>query len=138
MEMLLKCRILKLLGIIAMPLIGYSCQKNQAISMYQVDPLYKVLKERSYFVDELDTILAARGEVASLQIVVKANEEISEMNAVVKEIKTVEGTILHAEAETGWVGYVRVGRSYSPPSRDIIRSASDYFPDPILTDSSFP
>ncbi len=137
MEMLLKCRILKLLGIIAMPLIGYSCQKNQAISMYQVDPLYKVLKERSYFVDELDTILAARGEVASLQIVVKANEEISEMNAVVKEIKTVEGTILHAEAETGWVGYVRVGRSYSPPSRDIIRSASDYFPDPILTDSSF-
>lgn len=130
-------RLFKFLTIIALLLHNFSCQRNQSISMYQIDPLYKVLKERTYFVDELDTILAARGEVASLQIVVKANEEISEMNAVVKEIKTGEGTTLHAVAEVGWVGYVRVGRSYNPPSRDIIRSASDYFPDPILTDSVF-
>ena len=130
-------RLFKFLTIIALLLHNFSCQRNQSISMYQIDPLYKVLKERTYFVDELDTILAARGEVASLQIVVKANEEIIEINAVVKEIKTGEGTTLHAVAEVGWVGYVRVGRSYNPPSRDIIRSASDYFPDPILTDSVF-
>ncbi len=130
-------RLFKFLTIIALFPHAFSCQRNQSLSMYQIDPLYKVLKERAYFVDEVDTILAVRGEVASLQIVVKANESISEMNAVVKEIKTEEGATLQTEAKTGWVGYVRVGRSYNPPSRDIIRSASDYFPDPILTDSVF-
>lgn len=130
-------RISKFLAIIVMPLIGYSCQQNQSISVYQIDPLYKVLKERTYFVDEVDTILAVRGEVASMQIVVQAHEAIGEMVATVKEIQTMEGIPLQSKAEASWVGYVRVGRSYSPPSRDIIRSASDYFPDPILTDSAF-
>lgn len=130
-------RISKFLAIIVMSLIGFSCQQNQSISVYQIDPLYKVLKERTYFVDEVDTILAVRGEVASMQIVVQAHEAIGEMVATVKEIQTMEGIPLQSKAEASWVGYVRVGRSYSPPSRDIIRSASDYFPDPILTDSAF-
>lgn len=130
-------KLFKYLTIIVLVSITFSCNKNQSISMYQIDPLYKVLKERSYFVDEVDTILAVKGEVASLQIVVKANEAIDDMIAKVQEIKTEDGTTLQTEAEAGWVGYVRVGRSYYPPSVDIIRSASDYFPDPILTDSAF-
>ena len=115
-------KLFKYLTIIALVSITFSCNKNQSISMYQIDPLYKVLKERSYFVDEVDTILAVKGEVASLQIVVKANEAIDDMIAKVQEIKTEDGTTLQTEAEAGWVGYVRVGRSYYPPSVDIIRS----------------
>lgn len=123
--------------IVSLLLLSLSCQRNESIFMYQTDPLYKVLKERSYFVDEVDTILAARGEVASLQIVVKAMEEVSGLMAHVEEIKAEDGVSALSGAEAGWVGYVRVGRSYSPASRDIIRSSSDYFPDPILTDSAF-
>jgi len=123
--------------IVSLLLLSLSCQRNESIFMYQTDPLYKVLKERSYFVDEVDTILAARGEVASLQIVVKAMEEVSGLMAHVEEIKAEDGVSALSGAEAGWVGYVRVGRSYSPASRDIIRSSSDYLPDPILTDSAF-
>ena len=85
-----------------MPLIGTAARRIN-FSMYQVDPLYK-LKERSYFVDELDTILAARGEIASLQIVVKANEEISEMNAVVKDQNS--GRYYTACRGRNWLGKV--------------------------------
>jgi hypothetical protein len=130
-------KIFLFLSIAIFLILSYSCEQHESISMYQTDPLYKVLKERNYFVDEVDTILAVRGETASLQIVVKAQEEVREMKASVKEIVSEDGHTTLSGAEAGWVGYVRVGRSYSPSSRDIIRSASDYFPDPILTDSAF-
>lgn len=114
-----------------------SCNADKQVALYQVDPLNKVLKERTYFVDETDTILAVRGEVASLQIVAKAFATVEEMKVSVGEIRSLDGLSVLADAEAGFVGYVRVGRSYSPPSRDIIRTSSDYFPDPIIPDSVF-
>ncbi len=108
---------------------------SQNVKLYQVDPLTKVLKERTYFRDEVDTIRVARGETASIQIVVKGLSEIKNMQASVGKISSGSSELTNATA--GWVGYVRAGRSYNPPSKDIIRSASDYFPDPILTDSLF-
>lgn len=55
-----------------------SCKGSQDkyLHLYQVDPLIKVLKERNYFRDETDTIRVARGEVASIQIVVHGQAEI--------------------------------------------------------------
>ena len=118
-------------------IIFSSCNKGEGIRMYQVDPLYKVLKESSYFVDEIDTIRVVRGEVASLQFIVNALEETHDMTVSIEELISDSSTISLSNAEAGWVDYVRVGRSYYPASRDIIRSASDYFPDPIITDSAF-
>ena len=118
-------------------IIFSSCNKGEGIRMYQVDPLYKVLKERSYFVDEIDTIRVVRGEVASLQFVVNALEDTHNMTVSIEELISDSSTLSLSNAEAGWVDYVRVGRSYYPASRDIIRSASDYFPDPIITDSAF-
>ena len=130
-------RVYNFFTIISLLSLSFSCQRKESIAMYQIDPLYKVLKERTYFVDEVDTILAVRGEVASLQIIVKAMEEVSGMKAYVNEITADDDVSALTGAEAGWVGYVRVGRSYNPPSRDIIRATSDYFPDPILTDTAF-
>lgn len=115
--------------------IFYIFSENKQIYLYQVDPLVKVLKERNYFRDEIDTIRVARGEVASIQIVVQGMREINNMQATVTDISSVSSKL--TGATTGWVGYVRVGRSYNPPSKDIIRSVSGYFPDPILPDSAF-
>lgn len=109
--------------------------KDKQVYLYQVDPLVKVLKERNYFRDETDTIRVARGEVASVQIVVQGLTEIRNMQATVTDISSDRSKL--EEATTGWVGYIRVGRSYNPPSKDIIKSVSGYFPDPILTDSAF-
>lgn len=109
--------------------------KEKFVSIYQVDPLIKVLKEQSFFKDEVDTIRIARGETGSIQIVVKALAGIKNMRAVVTNISSSQAAIDGASA--GWVGYVRVGRSYNQPSKDLIRSLSGYFPDPILPDSAF-
>ncbi|HBM79510.1 MAG TPA: hypothetical protein DD426_01505 [Clostridiaceae bacterium] len=115
--------------------VFYMFSKDKQVYLYQVDPLIKVLKERNYFRDETDTIRVARGEVASVQIVVQGLTEIRNMQATVTHISS--GLSKLAGATTGWVGYVRVGRSYNPPSKDIIRSVSGYFPDPIIPDSAF-
>ena len=109
---------------------------SEYIHLYQVDPLIKVLKERSYFKDDIDTIRVAKGEIASVQVVVKGNAEIQNMRIALSSILSSSSAQLMG-ATAGWVGYVPVGRSYNPPSKDIIRSSSGYFPDPILTDSAF-
>lgn len=108
--------------------------KDQNVYLYQVDPLKKVLKDQIYFRDEVDTIRAARGEVASVQIVIKALTDVENMEASVRNISSGNSTLTGTSC--GWVGYVRVERSYDPPSKDIIHSKSGYFPDPILTDTT--
>lgn len=113
---------------------GVAKGKNDKVYLYQVDPLKKVLKDQTYFRDEADTIRAARGEVASVQLVIKALADIRNMEAFVENISSETSGLTGASC--GWVGYVWVGRSYDPPSRDIIRSNSGFFPDPILTDTT--
>lgn len=127
-----KSVLLVLLLIVA---VFHSFGKDKQLYLYQVDPLVKVLKERTYFRDEIDTIRVARGEVASVQIVVQGLTEVENMQATVTDISSGSSKLTGETA--GWVGYVHVGRSYSPPSNDIIRSSSGYFPDPILPDSAF-
>ena len=106
--------------------------KDPALYLYQVDALDKVFKDRRYFVDEIDTLAVARGEYATLQVVIKSNREIKGMRAYVESVAGGAGEI--EGAQTGWVGYVRAGRKYQPTSKDLLRTPSDYFPDPILTD----
>lgn len=130
--MIKKLSLFALLSILSLP---YLFGQEKHAGLYQVDPLIKVLKERTYFRDDPDTIRIAKGEVASVQIVVKGFAEIRNMRAVVTDLSSDRSKL--ERATTGWVGYVRVGRSYDPPSNDIIRSASGYFPDPILPDSAF-
>ncbi|MDD7456101.1 MAG: DUF4091 domain-containing protein [Bacteroidales bacterium] len=106
------------------------------LKLYQVDPLQKVFKETVYLVDQVDTIRAACGEYATVQIVMKARQEIRDIGLKVVGIQSETGARLEG-ATVGWVGYVPIGRSYSDPAPDIIRTLSGYFPDPILTDSLF-
>lgn len=117
--------------------ITFSCvNEESAVRLYQVDPLKKVLKENTYLKDEVDTIRVARGEYASLQVVVKGLKDVKDMSINLKDIQSETGGKLNG-ATAGWVGYVYVGRTYTPSSKDRLYSPSDYFPDPILTDSLF-
>lgn len=109
---------------------------GEDMKLYQVDPLQKVFKESVYLVDQADTVLAARGEYATLQIVARARRGIKDMDIRITDIRTETGARLTG-ASAGWVGYVPIGRSYSDPAPDILRTPSGYFPDPILTDSLF-
>lgn len=108
--------------------------QQKGFYVYQVDPLEKVLKDRRYFRDNVDTICAARGETATLQLVVKARTDLASL--WVTASAPVNGGARLNNCQTGLVGYVKVNRKYDPTSKDLLRTPSDYFPDPILTDTT--
>ncbi len=108
--------------------------QDKSFEVYQVDPLIKVLKERNYFRDQADTVRVARGETASVQLVIRANKDIDGLSAIVRGISNGSSTL--QQHEVRWVGYVKVGRKYKNPSKDILHSVSDYFPDPLFDDTT--
>lgn len=116
-------------------ILAISCKQKEKVYIYQVDSMEKILKERTYFVDQPDTLRAARGETASLQLVLKGEAPLSNLKAHVESVSN--GSYNIETAEAAWVGYVKLGRTYSSPSEDVLRSPSGYFPDPILPDSFF-
>ncbi len=105
----------------------------QNLEFHQVDPLYKVFKERTWYPESRDTLRAAAGETVSVQLVVKALRPIKGLSVL--RADATNGRI-SLSARKGWVTYVPVDRSYYPASRDIIRSVSGYFPDPIVDDTT--
>lgn len=132
----MKSRILGLLLITSL----FACQKQEVdVQFAYVDPLEKILPESSYFSDATAHADVARGEHASFQFVVRANADIHNLKISVNAPEK-EGQQL-SDIKKGFVGFVKVGRTNPEPSKDIIKSASGYFPDPILykesTDVSF-
>ena len=123
-----------ILTVILLCLCTLARAQQQSLYIYQADPLEKILKDRAYFKDEVDTIRVARGETASVQLVLKARQELEKVEASLEAPSN--GNFKLQNGEAGWLGYVKVNRKYDPPSRDLIRSPSDYFPDPILTDTA--
>ncbi len=108
--------------------------KEGDIKFTYVDPLEKVLAEASYFPEKEALSEVVRGENATLQFVVRAPFSIKDLKvAVTPAVK--DGKSLPA-AKTGFVGFVKVGRTIWDYSRDRIVSASGYYPDPILEQES--
>lgn len=118
----------------------WSCQKQSPeLQFFFVDPLEKIFPEAAYFVNEPAHADAVRGEHASFQFAVRSNSGIKDLGIRVSPPEK-DGVLL-SDIKKGFVGYVKVGRSNPEPSKDILRSSSGYFPDPILykesTDVSF-
>jgi len=103
---------------------------RNAIEFEYVDPLVKVLAEASYFKPAEALSEVVRGENATLQFIVRPRNQITGLQVDVSP--AVNGENYLPPAKTGFVGYVKVGRSIWDYSRDRIVSASGYYPDPIL------
>jgi hypothetical protein len=114
-------------------LTGCSDYSNEVVFEF-VDPLKKVFPESSYFPETEAHADVARGEHASFQFIVRSGLALKNLKitAVIPEIGSAE----LAEVKTGFVGYVPVDRSTPNPGRDYLKTASGYYPDPILDDNS--
>ncbi|MEY4135407.1 MAG: hypothetical protein RL386_1757 [Bacteroidota bacterium] len=110
-----------------------SAAQDQILFQY-VDPLQKVLKEAAFFPAADAVATVARGEYASFQFVLRADQALG--GAQVKVTFSPQGQRLQAGTRTGFVGYVRVGRATPSPSRDRLMPPSGYYPDPILDNTS--
>jgi len=109
-------------------------QDKSSLKFEYVDPLEKVLAEASYFPPKEALAEAVRGEFATLQFIVRSPYTIRDLKVSVVPAAN-EGKAL-PEAKTGFVGYVKVGRTIWDYSRDRIVSPSGYYPDPILEQES--
>ena len=100
------------------------------IVVQSVDPLEKIFRETAVFSPHDAVADVARGEHASFQFAVRATAGISDLTAAASSPASDHGTL--PAPRTGFVGYVKVGRSTPTPSRDRLQPVSGYFPDPIL------
>ncbi len=116
--------------IVALQSCDSGADLNKVIKFEFVDPLEKVLVEASYFPPEEAISEVVRGENATLQYVVRSQYSITDLRVNVSEARNGEKSL--PAAKTGFVGYVKVGRSVWDYSRDRIVSSSGYYPDPVL------
>lgn len=94
-----------------------------------VDMLEKVLPDRVYFVDTPAQLDVCRGEQANFQFVVRHTETLD--SCAVRVLWDNPKLTEKLSVKTGFVGFVRVGRSIPTPGYDQLFSASGYYPDPI-------
>lgn len=103
---------------------------SDGITLVMVDPLDKILKERTYFPQYKYQADVARGEEASFQFVFR---NISETKGLKVNIDPLDfGSVEPFKAWSAFVAYVQVGRTTPTPSKDKIHSASGYYPDPLI------
>jgi hypothetical protein len=112
----------------------HSGPTNGNIQFEYADPLEKVLLESSWFPEKEAISEVVRGEHASLQYIVRANKNITGLTVSVSQ--PVNSMEVLPPAKTGFVGYVKVGRTVWDYSRDRVVPPSGYFPDPILEEES--
>jgi hypothetical protein len=92
-----------------------------------VDPLQKVLKGDDNFSNGVASMDAARGEVASLQFVIRSKDAIKGLTATVKGLKL--------SSQVRFVGYVKVNSFAKEAAKDKINAPDSLYPDPLLEDA---
>lgn len=112
-----------------------SCLNYQEEIVFQyIDPLKKVFPESSYFPMQEAHADVACGEDAGFQFVIRSGFALEDVTVKVDE--PTLNDIKLTEIKTGFVGFVPVDRPVPNPGRDYLKTASGYYPDPILDDIS--
>lgn len=101
---------------------------HAAPQLFPVDPLVKVLRSDPNPPVAPPTTHVAVGEYATLQFVFRHEAEVADLRASV--------TGLPGDAQVRWVGYVRVGSSYTTAASDVLVSPDRLYPDPLLEEAT--
>jgi len=100
--------------------------------IWPVDPLIKVFRDDAPQPKAPAVAEVARGEVASLQVVVRSAETIQNLHATVSPLKRSWSTATLPARTPRFVGYVPVDRPTQKPSKDQLRRPPADYPDPLL------
>ncbi len=109
-------------------LLFCACQRPSPLTIYQVEPLTKVLTTDTLFTDQPDTLWVARGENATFQFVITSKENISNLQA------TIDAKQL-GDTSIGWVHQV-YNTNVPKGADDLITTPDNYYPDPIIDDET--
>ena len=111
-------------------LVGCSCPVENAVTCVQLDPLKKVFTEESYFVENSDTAVVAKGETATFQFLVRSIYPIQELKVDAENLTNGDRKI--AATSKAFVGYILAGNHANRPSKDARFPLSDYYPDCLI------
>ena len=119
---------LTLLVLMAEPALG---RENNMLAIWSVDPLIKVFQDAQPEKRTRATTDVARGENASLQVVVRSEAAVAGLSASVTPFTARGKQPLEARAPR-FVGYVNVDRPMQTPPKDQLRKPPADYPDPLL------
>jgi hypothetical protein len=111
-------------------------EQTSTLSVWAVDPLIKVFRD-SQPGPSADAIAdVARGEVASLQVVVRCDKPIKGLTTKVGKLALRDGGREYRlkDIRVRFVGYVQVSVPLPNPPADRLRTPPADFPDPLLED----
>jgi hypothetical protein len=108
----------------------------ELLQVWPVDPLVKVFRDAPPDSPGPATAEVARGELATLQVVLRAEIPVAKLRARVSPFKRAwaAGTLIPQTPR--FVGYVPVDRPTQKPSKDQLRQPPADYPDPLLEDES--
>ena len=103
-----------------------------AIRVWPVDPLMKVFPDDPAGAGGAARAEVARGEHASLQVVVRADKPIRSLRAAIRSLDASQGSGRLDPMPGRFVGYVPVDRPTQKPSQDQLRKPPADYPDPLI------
>jgi hypothetical protein len=106
------------------------------IQVWSVDPLVKVFRDAVPANSGPAVAEVARGESATLQIVVRADQSLSSLRCQVSPLRSSWGGRALQPKGARFVGYVPVDRPTQKPSKDQLRAPPADYPDPLLESAS--
>lgn len=95
-----------------------------------VDPLDKIIPDRTYYENIDAQIDVALGEHATAQFVILSPDVITDLEITSTLPKSDDGNTLDS-ISIRYVDYIKCGRPYSSPPKDKLISSSGYYPDPL-------
>lgn len=129
----MKSKLLLLILPVLFFMTGCNDYKGEVVFEY-VDPLIKVFPESSYLPSSTAHADVARGEHATFQFAIRSG--LSLKNLTIKAQTPFLNDVELGEVKTGFIGYIPIDRPTPNPGRDYLKTASGYYPDPILDDAS--
>ena len=108
---------------------------RDGLAVWAVDPLVKVFQDAAPAKGKA-VAEVARGEHATLQIVVRSAEGVDGLRASVAPLERKGGEAALEVESVRFVGYVPVDRPTQKPSQDQLRKPPADYPDPLLESES--
>ena len=106
------------------------------LECWAVDPLHKVFQDATPEGGRAAHADVARGEHASFQVVVRAEDGIRGLTAMASPLELRQGDATLETESVRFVGYVHVDRPTQTPSSDQLREPPADYPDPLLEDET--
>jgi len=108
-------------------LTGCGQPSENTVICVRKDPLEKIFTEESYFEENTDTMVVAKGETATFQFVIRSAYPIQGLK--IEAGNLTYGNVRINATLKAFVGYIRAGNHAENRSKDAVIPVSDYYPD---------